>query len=257
MKSGTSVQPTLEALMAGYVRRQAEAASLGFGLGEGAEVTPYETGPVHPIDAKLAWEESLTALSYLHISTKGSKAPAGWAHLVAQMEPQVAIALCVGNYPQLVRDFHKLLQHEDLSQLRPRVTPPMTVAPLANWADKANGFPDSILALAAYRLTRNFEQANAIAEFTIPPQWQPAWENERAALLWHQGKTEAAIALWRTQTPSVPVRFNLAMANLFSGRGALAKPDFEAVMTQLPESSAWHHLAKLYHTLCVLRASKS
>ena len=50
----TTVQPSLEVLMAGYVRRQAEAAALGLAAEPGAEVTPYEAGPVQPIDPKLA-----------------------------------------------------------------------------------------------------------------------------------------------------------------------------------------------------------
>src|SRR4051794_36200502 len=82
MNRETPVQPTLEALMAGYVRRQAEAEALGLGHGEGAEVTPYEAAPVQPIDPKLAWEEGLAVLSYFGSATKGFKAPTGWAQLV-------------------------------------------------------------------------------------------------------------------------------------------------------------------------------
>src|SRR5204862_8030162 len=115
----TPVQPTLEALMAGYVRRQAEAEALGLGYREGAEVTPYEAGPVQPIDPKLAWDEGLTALPFFGVAPKGLKAPTGWAQLVALAEPQIAVPFCVGNFPQLVRDFHKLLQEADWTPPRP------------------------------------------------------------------------------------------------------------------------------------------
>lgn len=256
MNSQTSVQPTLEALMAGYVRRQAEADALGFGFVGGADVTPYEAGPVQPIDPKLAWDEGLAALTYINAPVKGIKAPTGWANFVAQTEPQIAIAFCVGNYPQLVRDFHKLLQHERLASLRPTAAASIHVAPLLEWADKAVGFPQLLIALAVQRLTRNFDRADDLAAMTVPAQWLTAWNNERAALLWHQGKADEAIALWKTLIPSVPVRFNLAMANLFSDRGQNVKSELEAVMAQLPESSAWHYLARLYHTLSVLRAEK-
>lgn len=253
MKLGTPVQPSLEALMAGYLRRQAEAAELGLAPADGPEVTPYEAGPVQPIDAKLAWEESLAALSYWNKPVRGLKAPTGWANLVAQLEPQVAIAFCVGNYPQLVRDFHKLLSQPNLTSLRPVSTTPIHVPPLAEWGEKASGFPQTLLALAAFRLTRNFQRANELMELTVPAQWQSPWENERAALLWHQGKSQEALAIWQHLTPTLPIRFNIAMAKLFTGHGRDAKADFEATMAQLPTSSAWHHLARLYHTLCVLR----
>src|SRR5262245_50233687 len=105
MQQGTSVQPSLEELMAGYMRRQAEAAAQGLAPVDGGEVFPYEAGPVQPVDAKIAWDESLAALVHFGHTAKGMKVPAGWVNLVAQAEPQVAIAYCVGNFPQLVRDF--------------------------------------------------------------------------------------------------------------------------------------------------------
>jgi hypothetical protein len=248
-----SQQPTLEALMAGYVRRQAEAAALGLGPGEGAEVTPYEAGPVQPIDPKLAWDEGLASLEYFGLAAK-LKAPTGWVNLVAQAEPQVAVAFCVGNYPQLVRDFHKLLQQPDLSQFRPADAPALNVPALEEWADKATDFPQIVLALAAHRLAKQFGRAHRLASVRVPAPWRAAWDNELAALAWHEGRAEEALALWRAQAPSTPVRFNLAMAELFSGRGRSVKADLEAVMDELPENSPWRHLARLYHTLCAWRS---
>jgi hypothetical protein len=254
MSRETSVQPTLEALMAGYVRRQAEAEALGLGRGDGAEVTPYEAGPVQPINPKLAWDEGLAALPLLGVTIKGLKAPAGWVNLVTQAEPQVAIAFCVGNYPQLVRDFHKLLQQTDLTTLRPKDLAAINVPSLTEWADQATGFPQSVIALAAHRLAKQFGRAHRLTSLDVPAEWRSVWDNELAALAWHEGRADAAITLWRNQAPSLPVRFNLAMAGLFIGRGASVKGELETVMAELPENSAWHHLARLYHTLCVMRS---
>ena len=102
------------------------------------------------------------------------------------------------------------------------------------------------------RLAKQFDRAEQIAQSaTIPVEWSGAWHNERAALLWHQGKADAAIAAWTAQPASLPVRFNLAMAGLFTGKNV--KADLENVMAELPERSAWHHLARLYHTLSAMR----
>lgn len=253
MQSGTSVQPTLEQLMAGYLRRQAEAAEQGLASVEGGEVFPYDAGPVQPVDAKIAWDESLVALSDFGLSGQPTKAPAGWVNLVAQAEPQVAIAFCVGNFPQLVRDFHKLLQHADLPALRPSPAAATSDPKLSEWAAAASGWPQTIVALGAMRLSRDFDAADRLATQNVPAAWQSAWDNELAALAWHRGRYDDAIAQWTTQRPSLPVRFNLAMASLFSGQAKSARAGLEAVVGELPESSAWHHLARLYHTLAALR----
>lgn len=253
MNAGTPVQPSLESLMAGYLKRQAEAEALGLGRGEGLEVTPYEAGPVQPIDPKVAFDEGLAVLAHFGVSAK-MKAPAGWVALVAQAEPQVAIAFAVGNYPQLVRDFHTLLQQTDLAALRPIAQGPLSVPALNEWLDRGVDGPQTVLAVAACRMTRQFDVAHRFLAQPAPAGWEAVWENERAALLWHEGKANEAIALWRAQPTSLPVRFNLAMAELFTGGKAATL--LENVMSELPERSAWYHLARLYHTLSVLRGSK-
>lgn len=253
MQTGTSVQPSLEELMASYLRRQAEAAAQGLTPTEGGEVFPYDAGPVQPVDAKIAWDESLAVLHHFGAAATGLKAPAGWVNLVAQAEPQVAIAFCVGNYPQLVRDFHKLLQQDDLSALRPAPTPAASVPKLSEWAAEASGWPRTIVALGALRLSRQFTDADRLANQAAPASWQSVWANELAALAWHGGRFDDAIAQWKQQGSSLPVRFNLAMALLFSGQAKAARNGLESVIGDLPESSAWHHLARLYHTLAALR----
>jgi hypothetical protein len=245
--------------MARYLERQAEARALGLEMGDLAEVVPYEAGPVQPIDARIAWEEALVALKSFDIKAK-MKAPAGWVPLVAQSEPQVAIAFCVGNFPQLVRDFHRLLQQTDLTALRPTATAtPVNVSAFLDWVDdvaKAPKFPEVLLALGGLRLARQFERAEAfrrLVESQVPADQRAAWDNEVAALAWHQGRAEEALQAWKKQTPSLPVRFNRAMAELFLGHADVARMAFEQVMQELPENAAWHHLARLYHTLTLLR----
>ena len=80
----------------------------------------------------------------------------------------------------------------------------------------------------------------------IPAEWRAAWTNEKAALAWHQGQTESARALWSAMEPSVPVLFNRGMAALFLGETAQGRAALDEAIARLPESSAWHHLARLY-----------
>src|SRR5437879_6226423 len=105
----TSVQPRLGDLLAGYLARQADAQAAGIATFDD-EVTPYEVGPVQPLDPKLAWDEALAVLPlFVKGSAQKRKAPPHWSQLVAGHESIVAIAFSVGNFPQLMRNFHTIL----------------------------------------------------------------------------------------------------------------------------------------------------
>src|SRR5207253_1077306 len=97
MAHDTSVQPKLADLLTCYLEKQAEAHSAGIATYD-HEVTPYEVGPVQPLDPKLAWDEGLAA-----IGESRQHAPPHWSSLVANHESTVAIAYCAGNFPQLMR----------------------------------------------------------------------------------------------------------------------------------------------------------
>src|SRR5437588_1804632 len=120
MSHPSPAQPSLSDLLARYLARQADACAVGAAAGAD-EVTPYEAGPVQPIDPKLAWDEALAvfALAQPPVSIRSWKAPPTWSNLVASHEPVVALALAAGNFPQLVRNFHMILQMTNLADLKP------------------------------------------------------------------------------------------------------------------------------------------
>jgi len=261
MAHETPVQPKLGDLLARYLEKQAEACAVGAAAAlddmTPGEVMPYEAGPVQPIDPKLAWDESLAVftLAAPPVNPRGWKAPPAWSSLVASHEPVVALALCAANFPQLVRNFHMILQVTDLTTLRPQPGRPAPVAELAAWAEataERKQFPQVLLAVGALRLAKQFDVADAYIrkhEDPIPAAWRSAWENEKAALAWHAGRGEEALAIWRQLEPSTTVLFNRGMAELFLGDAAAAREHLTAAVGGLPESSAWHHLGRLYLTL--------
>jgi hypothetical protein len=249
--------------MARYVQRQAEAHAAGLAALEVmGEVEPYEAGPVQPIDARPAWDEALAAVRHLAVKQDRTwKAPPGWPQLVAAHEPAYSLALALGNFPQLVRNLHPLLQTANLAELRPSAAARAAHAPgLAEWAEKVAGqkkFPDVLLALGTLRLAHLYEQAErlmAACEADVPAEWQALWDNEKAALAWHRGDLQAALTLWQAMPDSVPVLFNRGMAALFLDQPAAARETLNRVVAELPETSAWHHLARLYLTLAESRA---
>jgi hypothetical protein len=131
---------------------------------------------------------------------------------------------------------------------------PLSVSALESWAAEAvkqRRFPQCLLALAGLRLAKQFDAATTMLseQKDIPAEWKPAWENEHAALVWHQGKTSEALKLWHRQNSSVPVLFNCGMASLFLNKRQEARTSLSQAVGQIPETSSWHHLGRLYLAL--------
>jgi hypothetical protein len=259
MPHETPVQPKLSDLLAGYLSRKAGDHAAGLASFDAeAEVLPYEAGPVQPIDAKLAWVESLVVAGYyVHfMDSRVWKAPPGWATLVSGHEPAVAVACALGNFPQMVRSFHALLQTPNLAELRPSANRGTSVSGLVDWAKKAVDFPAVLLALGVLRLAKQFDEADRLVhthENAVPAESRTFWENEKAALCWHRGRHEQARDIWRSLEPIVPVQFNRGMADLFLGDSAAAQTSLASAVAALPEDGAWHHLGRLYLTLAQTR----
>ncbi|MGH7227180.1 MAG: hypothetical protein ACRELF_28525, partial [Gemmataceae bacterium] len=157
----------------------------------------------------------------------------------------------------MVRDLQPLLTGGDLTLLRPSRGRPLSVsAALLPWANAAEGYPQRLLAVAVLRLARRFEEAKELLKSfpACAADWRALRKNEEAALAWHQGKAEEALALWQAQKASVPVLFNRGMAALFLGRPADARMALEQAVVQLPDISAWHHLGHLYLALATARS---
>jgi hypothetical protein len=249
-------QPNLADLMSRYLQRQADACAVGAAASPD-EVTPYEAGPVQPIDPKVAWDESLAVfkLAGQPADTRGWKAPPGWPTLVAGHEPVLALAMSAASFPQLVRNFHMILQTTELTHLRPQLGRATPAPELAAWAEDVAGrkqFPHTLLALGSLRLAKQIDAADAFAakhDADVPADWRTAWGNEKAALAWHAGRSEEALAIWRKLEPTVPVLFNRGMAELFLGETGAGRQHLADAVARIPETSAWHHLGRLYLTL--------
>jgi tetratricopeptide (TPR) repeat protein len=256
MSQETTVQPKLADLLTRYLERQSDACAAGAAASPD-EVTAYEAGPVQPIDPKLAWDESLAAIVVAGPSanTRGWKAPPCWSSLVSGHEPVVALAMCAASFPQLVRNFHMILQMTDLTLVKPHAGRPVEAPELMSWADDVadrKQFPQALVALGTLRLAKQFDAATAFArklDAEVPTAWQTAWDNEKAALAWHAGRDGEALASWQKLEPTVPVLFNRGMAELFMGQAEAAREHLALAVAQMPETSAWHHLGRLYLAL--------
>jgi hypothetical protein len=257
----TDPPKTLADLTAEYLGRQAAAHADGVGFAEPAgDVVPFDAVPAQPVEPRLAWGEACQALR--HFAPGGAaaavKAPADWAGLVANREPLTALPFCLGNYPQLVRDLHPLWRG---GSLRALLTPvrPLAAPGVVDWASRAlaeGRSAQALLGAGVARLAGDLEAAGRLLDdcrANLPPAWQAAAANEEAALAWHRGDAEAALAAWGAQAESVPVLFNRGVAALFLDRPGEARPPLARAAQQLAEDDAWHHLARLYLALAEMR----
>jgi tetratricopeptide (TPR) repeat protein len=253
----SSGRPALQLsdLFTRYLQRQAGACARGLGYPESAdEVVPHEAVPVQPVDPQRALEDGLAVLGHLKGPAQTPDAPPDWPALVAAQEPAVSLAFCLANFPQLVRTLHPLLAG-DLTSLRGTPGRAVPAPGLEDWAGRAREYPQVLVAAGALRLARHFDgAARLLVRSEAPPAWRALAANEKAALAWHAGRAEEALALWQAQEPSVPVLFNRGMASLFLGQAAAARPALAQAVAALPETSAWHHLGQLYLALASSRA---
>jgi hypothetical protein len=250
-----ATQPNLAELLDRYIQQQTAAHAEGMALPESlGEVVPHDAAPAQPIDPRTAWSEAATAIRCFG-EIKTAATPPDWPTLVVSHEPESALAFAAGNFPQLVRNLLPLYQTKDLTSLRPVATSSVPVPALVDWATESlrkEQPAQSMLALGALRLARQFEAADSLMQThgaKVPPPWRGAWANEQAALAWHRGQTNEAFASWQSQPDSAPVLFNRGMSALFLGRRADARTALAAAVAQLPDDGAWHHLGSLYLAL--------
>jgi tetratricopeptide (TPR) repeat protein len=253
-----------------YLRRQiaAQAERLGWADPDG-QVVPHEAVPMQPVDPQLAWDDALAVLRWSRagetpVPSGHWEAPPDWPALVAALEPARAVAFCIGNFPQMVRNLQPLLERAESGIARERAGSESdgllhvaytSGSSILQWANKAQDYPQLLIAAGVLRLGRRFKEASQLlrANGETPAAWQALRANEEAALAWHRGNAEEALALWHTQKPSVPVLFNRGMAALFLDRPAEARVALEQAVAQLPDTSAWHHLGHLYLALSAAR----
>jgi hypothetical protein len=75
--------------------------------------------------------------------------------------------------------------------------------------------------------------------------WADSVTNERAALAWQQGDCAAAEKLWESCAALPGILYNRALARRAAGEDAQARALFDQAAKAWPETSPWHHLARV------------
>lgn len=255
-RRATEGQPSLEELTARFMNRKLHAAASGLAGAPANDVEPYEAVPVQAVDPRQAWDEAIVAIAAFGATAAEIGKPiADWPQLVAAQPSVSALPLAAANFPQMVRDLSPIFRSERLIDLLSPSTTAVEPAGFENWAsskEQTAAFPRKLLSVGVLRLARMFDAANrALSDLKAcaPGHWRSAIANEEAATLWQRGECEAAANVWQSLPECVPALFNRGMSHLFLGRSECARNDLRQAVAQLPESSGWHHLGRLYLAL--------
>lgn len=244
-------QPSLEDLMVRFLANRSDASAGAVEQHEG-DVEPYEVAAGFRVDPRAAWtdaNDTLTAARPEHAkgTTTLSALPTEWATLVAQPSAAFAVAMAAGNFPQRVKDLQPLLTKFEPKSLRPSgaQSPAAGFAGLRSWAAK-QAKSNPLMAAGIARALGDFDTAEQYLGAAEPSAER---ENERAALLWHRGECEKALAVWNALAETPAVLFNRGMALLFLGKLPEARAALAKAVAVLPENHGWNSLARLYQTL--------
>lgn len=237
------LQPTLAELTARFLATKAGADSPRDG-----EVEPHEVTGGFRASARQTWDDAVAVFRLFGVEAETVPCPPEWASFAGLDGRHVAVPLAAGLFPQQVQDIPALLGSEDLSALRPAspAGPVPGFSALRGWVRQAVRSRSATTLLIASGVAAGLgdwtdaEAALTAAEPLCPGPWRAIWENQRAAILWLKGRLDEATA-WSSAGPVAG--FNRSVAGLFEG----GRADFAAV--ELPDSSGWSHLAKLYHSV--------
>jgi len=248
--------PELQDLFKQLLGERVQAADAGFLSERLPEVVPYEAVPPLAIDAGLAWAEALEAGKALGLAVASLECPLGWAEMVTGTACNACVPMCLGNFPQMVRDVKALADVANLPSLRPQpLAMPMDAAGMSSWRSSDTSAVARLVRAGLLRLSGRYAEANEILA-EMPEgrgKLRSAVLNERAALAWHQGDHESAIDLWKQAKEETPVLFNRGLSLLFSGQVAQSRPLFDRVLGGLPAASGWRQLTELYLAVAELK----
>jgi len=253
-------QPHLNELFAEYLRRYVAEPQSHQAVAE-SEVEPHQAATLTVTDARRALKDATAVANWL-LDKKSAGAfqnlqmPPGWQNLVRDQESILAVPLCLGNYPQMLRDVGPLLVEDSPSVLVPQLVPSAAMTDVTAWGEtmlQRGQHAESLLAAAVLRICSQHETAATLFSRIVtaaPKAWDALLRNEQAALAWSAGDRKRAAELWAVHplADSPPILLNKGLVALVDGDLGKAKTLLSQAVAKLPDESAWHHLGQLYVT---------
>ncbi|OWK34715.1 hypothetical protein [Fimbriiglobus ruber] len=255
-----SAQPSLNDLMNRYLANKSATSGMDLSS-DGTEVEPHEVAGGFRASAKTTWDEATAVFKVFGVEPEKLAAPPEWSSFVAMETAAVAVPFAAGVFPQRLRHVPALIGAADLTSFRPSAGAEQVsgFSSLRGWVRKtlrgrsATGLIVASGIAAALGDWTDAEAALTAAEPLCTGAWRGVWENQRAALLWLRGRSEEAGRVWAEHDSPSATAFNRGLTALFSAQTTGAADQFQTATADLPDSSGWCHLAKLYQSLAHAR----
>ena len=205
-----------------------------------AKLAAPERGAVEPhmaadslvLEPELAWQANLEVLPRPFRTLLAT--PAGWPSWMERLPPTGWVVHALGEFPQRL-EMESVLKDDYVAPvLEDPPCPPAGRAPV-----------DHLLGAALFRQAGRWKQASASLDQINDAAWVDTVVNERAALAWQQGDRRTAELLWESCSASPGILYNRALAKCAAGQTDLARELFNRAAEAWPETSPWHHLARV------------
>ncbi|MSR32688.1 MAG: hypothetical protein EXR99_14410 [Gemmataceae bacterium] len=193
------------------------------------------------IDPAAAWSEAVFS-SALGWKKNLLAAPPGWASFASSLNLPTGAPLAAGMFPQLVRSPFDLLNHLREETALPC---PLPMPEMENWAcEGSKEEARKTIAAGICSLAGEYQQAEAWlrkAEAEAPAPLHNEW----GACHWMRGDWAKAQEQW-AKVKTCAGNFNRGLALAKLGEIVASREEFTRAADALPESTGWHHLARLY-----------
>ncbi len=195
-------------------------------------VEPHMAVDSLALEPELAWQATLEVL--LSPLRAQLTTPPGWPAWMERLPATGWLVHAVGEFPQRLA-MESVLEGDLLSPAL------VDTPPLPHGKSPA----DHLLAAALLRQAGQFAEASARLDRVTVLDWADSVTNERAALAWQQGDCAAAKKLWESCAALPGILYNRALARCAAGQLDTARELFNRAAEAWPDTSPWHHLARV------------
>jgi len=208
-------------------RREANLA-----IPESGAVEPHMAVDSLALEPALAWQATLEVLPKPFRTQLIT--PAGWPAWMERLPATGWVVHALGEFPQRL-DMESVLKDDFVSSvLEDHPGLPTGNCPV-----------DQLFSAALSRQAGQWRQAQHYLDRLTETCLVESVINERAALAWQQGDRRAAEKLWESCPPLPGILYNRALARCAAGQMNVASELFSRAAEGWPESSPWHHLARV------------
>ena len=244
------MQPSLNELLSRYLNDPSQhSGSLNNRLGM---MEPYEVQGAFRPDARQTWRDATSVMELFGLKSETLTIAPEWDSFTDLERTLPLLPIGFGLFPQRVSatiDWNGSLSNA--------TTPVPGFSRLRQWLNDSISHenPKRLLIASGIAATLgDTERAVQLIQAAQPhcdAGWQPVWRNQKDAVAFLTGT--ASDGLFPQERSDPLTQFNRGVLALHDDNPTMAHSEFESATSIMPETSSWHHLAKLYQSVAEMR----